>query len=871
MKKIILLALFMPVMAYGQIIENFETGTDAHWTQGIDEHWQADTMASLAGTFSLHHVFDNTSSGSDCIGLPLTGLHPGEGLTRWEFLIRHGYDPSSSNNWAIYLMSDTDPVSFAGGASVKGYALGVNLTGYDDTLRLWKIRGGSISVIITCPLNWQIDIGTSEISGIRAERTESGFWSISVYNHDKDLICTSTGFDNELFNVSWLILNYKYTSTRDRLLWLDDLEINGIFYEDNEAPVITECRITGRRSLEITFDEEPSDDILLPSNFFSDDPDNSVTGVARKTETIYNLEFAGNFINKISNSLVINNICDRLDNCINDIRISFIPVWAETGDVLFSEIMADPQPAVSLPGKEYLEITNRTQFHYDLKDWILTIGDQDAHFPHIVSDPGDHLILCSIADTSLFSKYGNTVGMKPFPALTDGGKMIVLFDSLGNLIHGLEYSSEWYGSKLKEEGGWSLEIIDVNYPFFTKGNWEASSSGRGGTPGSVNSATRDNQDIIFTGITNVFPEDSMTISIQFSETVIDLTGENGRITIGDDPVYSVSPDDPLRRRFIIKGAVPLVSEQVYTLHLSGEVEDFAGNLPVRNNFRFGIPGQAKKGDVAFNELLFNPLPDDPDYIELCNCSDKIIDISRLYLASINETGDTSGIFQVSAEARCLIPGTFYLATTDPDKVTGRYFTSEKENIFSIRSLPSMPDDRGHLILLNRELDIIDEVIYSDEMHYPLLGGKEGVSLEKIRPEAASDNSLNWHSASESSGWGTPGKENSIYSRVPQSEDQVIFSSGRISPDNDGYEDFLVIDLNLEGLGNIVTVTVFDETGSYIRKITENMFAGTGAVIVWDGTADNGNLVRTGIYILLIELFNDKGKIKTWKKVCTVIR
>lgn len=105
----------------------------------------------------------------------------------------------------------------------------------------------------------------------------------------------------------------------------------------------------------------------------------------------------------------------------------------------------------------------------------------------------------------------------------------------------------------------------------------------------------------------------------------------------------------------------------------------------------------------------------------------------------------------------------------------------------------------------------------------------------------------------------------------ETDDRVILSSGRITPDNDGYEDLLVIDLNLEGFGNIVTVTIFDETGNYVQRIAENLFAGNRATIIWDGTAEDGNIVNTGIYILLIELYNDQGKTKSWKKVCTVIR
>jgi flagellar hook assembly protein FlgD len=73
------------------------------------------------------------------------------------------------------------------------------------------------------------------------------------------------------------------------------------------------------------------------------------------------------------------------------------------------------------------------------------------------------------------------------------------------------------------------------------------------------------------------------------------------------------------------------------------------------------------------------------------------------------------------------------------------------------------------------------------------------------------------------------------------------------------------------LGNVISVTIFDETGGFVRKLSENFFAGNKASVVWDGTANDGSLVSTGVYIVLIELYNENGKTKSWKKVCTVIR
>jgi hypothetical protein len=183
----------------------------------------------------------------------------------------------------------------------------------------------------------------------------------------------------------------------------------------------------------------------------------------------------------------------------------------------------------------------------------------------------------------------------------------------------------------------------------------------------------------------------------------------------------------------------------------------------------------------------------------------------------------------------------------------------------------MSDDEGHLILYNRELERIDEVFYNEEMHYSFLSGYEGVALEKTMPRNTSEEAINWHSASESSGWGTPGALNSVFVELPTASDKVVFSSSKITPDNNGYEDILVIQLRLTGNGNVISVMVFDETGNYIRKIATNMFAGPESSVIWDGTADDGTFVDTGIYIIFITLYDDTGKTNKWKKVCTVLR
>jgi hypothetical protein len=769
-------------------------------------------------------------------------------------------------------MSDYEPGSFANGSDVNGFAAGVNLSGYDDTLRIWKVSNGSASVVATCPVNWQNDIGTALSARISVERTETGSWEITYYDYENNPAAAASGTDPELFNPAWLVLNYRYTSTRDRLLWFDDLRIEGTFYEDRIPPEIESCVITSRSSLELRFDEDPSDEILDPSGFLLNDSGNETLSVKRKAPAKIEIEFREAFKNKEDNTLFIKNLCDRSGNCKMNVPVEFTPLWAEAGDVIISEIMSDPVPAVSLPAREYLELMNRSTFSFNMKKWLLCVEGQKTVLPEVIINPDEALILCSSSDTAVFRDYGKVAGVKSFPALTDEGRIIWICDSSGNFIHGVEYSLRWYGSSLRENGGWSLEMIDKGFPFFTDGNWEASSSKKGGTPGVANSSQRSNPDHYFRGIVNAFPESDKSILLTMSETVMSLSGNPGGIIVDDKTAASAEQADPLFRKFrIIPGEV-LTAGHISTIFLSGDINDFAGNEIEKRSYRFGLPEIAVRSEMVFNEILFNPLSDEPDFIELYNNSGKIINASDLWLASISaETGDTSDAKLLSTEQKCILPGAYYVVTTNRGKIITGFPNAVPENIFEIQSLPSMPDDRGHLLLLNRQMELIDEVIYTDNMHYALLSVREGISLEKVRPGVSSAESINWHSASESSGWGTPGAVNSVFSPSPDNGDRISFSSDRISPDNDGFEDVLVMDIDAAGAGNVITVSIFDERGGFVRRIAENYLAGEKATLVWDATADDGSMVNRGIYIVFIELFDSKGKKHSWKRVCSVIR
>ncbi len=867
MYKVVLLAFLWPVALFAQVRYDFEQGSIAGWTESRDGRWMADPAQALNGSYSLHHIFDNSESGQDFIGLRTADLRPDEGPVRWSFILRHGSEPSSSNNWAVFLISSGSGEP-AGENLPKGFAIGVNVTGYDDTLRIWKISEAGSGIILSCPMNWQNDIGVSSSALITAERSVNGEWTVRVQNRQTLSEWSASGNGGALPGNGWFLIMYRYTSSRDRLLWFDDLEITGVFRPDTLPPVVETIIPAGRNKIKTVFSESIPDNSLTASGIRLNNSHNPLT-VNKITEEEFELTFPADLLNKKENTLVIDKVCDASGNCTTSLVTTFVPAWAEAGDIIISEIMADPLPPVSLPQEEYLELFNTTGFDMRITGWSLISGQYKYNIPSCDITQGEYLIFCSSADTFAFSSYGRTIGMPSFPSLPDEGRLLAIYDSSGVLIHGVEYSGSWYGNNLKSEGGWSLEIIDSDYPFFAAGNWSASVSSAGGTPGSPNSNSSRNPDYGFEGIIRVFPPGNDNIDIFFSEPVIGARVHE-KILVDGVPVKTIGTSDPLLRYFNAELSAPLVYGKVYAL-LADSITDFAGNIIERPSFRFGLPDTPEKNDLVFNEIMFDPLPGGYDYIELYNNSEKILNASDFLLASISETGDTSGTRLLSEQDRCILPGDFYTVTTGRENIIDNYPMSAGEYVFEVKNLPSMPDSRGHLLLLTRGLMKVDELIYSAEMHNPLLSGREGISLEKVRPDLSSSESSSWHSASESSGWGTPGAPNSIYSPWSITNTQLSLSSGKITPDNDGFEDLLVIDIILEGTDNVVSADVYDETGSFVTRIAENLLAENHASLIWDGTGRDGSPVPRGIYIIFIQSFNQHGKTASWKRVCSVIR
>ena len=534
------------------------------------------------------------------------------------------------------------------------------------------------------------------------------------------------------------------------------------------------------------------------------------------------------------------------------------------GDVVISEIMADPSPPVKLPAREYLEITNRTADSLSLEGWMLIATNDTAFLPSAWIRPGENIILCSTSGKADFSFYGRVICPPGFPTLNDGGEVIALRDDSGSLVHAVSYSPEFFNDGLRSGGGWSAELTDLTNPFNEPDAWRASLDPSGGTPGRGNSSEILTEDSSCPEVIAVWPVTPDRLKVLFDETVVKYEYETWLVG-GAEPFPAFS-DDIADRAVLIALKEELKPGAVSSLLIPSEVTDFAGNSPCVTALKTGLPSDPSAGEILFNEILFDPATGCQDYIELYNNSDKVFDLSQLLLAN----GSNTPAISVSSIPRQLLPRDYVALTTDRESVADYYDCAGVHSLYEIAHLPTMPDDKGSLVLYDCVLNIIDRVDYSSSMHLLFLSGTEGIALEKVAPNLPSGISGNWHSASEGCGWGTPGTENSTLLNPADESRGMTLSSSRISPDCDGFEDVVSVDVFPGGNENVISVTVFSDRGYIVRRLAERFAAGEGARFVWDGTSDAGTRLPAGLYMIIAEAFNTEGISARWKEVCALV-
>jgi hypothetical protein len=528
---------------------------------------------------------------------------------------------------------------------------------------------------------------------------------------------------------------------------------------------------------------------------------------------------------------------------------------------------------VGLPNTEYIELRNVSKQPINLLRWKIDNGTTTAIInTNYLLQPDSVVLLCSRTQTALFNTINNVIGLTSFPSINNDGDLITLKSADNTTIHAIEFETSWYNSIIKANGGWSLEMIDPTEPC-TKHNWSASTNTKGGTPGqhnSINKKLASSADPVLlqcigTSPTSLLlqfdaPLDSLSLS---NQSLYQLRDENSKIQF-------TKPIPPLFNQVELQLETAIDSNRIYMLEINNA--QLCNKQNTRNYLiKTGLAKYPAKGDVVFNEILFDPETGGSDFIEVVNISNTIINAKDLMMGNRNTDGSLNSTTHAYPKNFNLFPFEHYVLTVDTGYIMKKWDKSLSNHLLSMKSLPSMPDDDGNLMLLNSSGNMIDEVNYNKYMHYPLLRNKEGVTLEKINYRINSSQRDNWHSAAASAGYATPTNINSQYLNQDETNQWIEIKPDLIQADNNGKNDFLQINYKFETPGTLLSVYLFNQQGNRICTIVNNLLCGTSGTYNWNGLDNQNNFVSTGIYIAVADAFHLNGQKKRFKKVIAVKR
>lgn len=527
--------------------------------------------------------------------------------------------------------------------------------------------------------------------------------------------------------------------------------------------------------------------------------------------------------------------------------------------------------APSDASNEWFELHNTGSNPLDIQNWKWK--DATASIRNItglnINIPSNGFLVVCQDSTKLKNQFPLLTGIfiqTAWSQLNNSGDNLILIDASNTRVDSVVYSSGWGGST----GGNSLERIDPAGPSNLFSNWGSSIDFLLSTPNRQNSITPKSFDLYLKtfSISPIFPSSGETLQMDFiirnsglnaaanfllniyNDTNKDSVGQSEEI-INSQSFQSLISFDSISYNFTIQnidtGLKQFIAKVIYA-----NDNDTLNNEIVKRVFVSSISGG---GGLVINEIMYDPLSNQSEWLEIYNASGQTINIKGWKYKEANSS------ITLSSEDLNLIPGDYFILAHDTTIfLSYDYLRAAQSNQIIKFSASLSLSNSGESISITDSLNnLIDAVHYLPEWHNSNLTDAKGISLERINPGFKSSDRNNWSSCADISG-GTPGLQNSIFLKNISSNSNITISPNPFSPDGDGHEDFALIKYKLSIPMGQMRVKVFDIKGRMVRTLSNNQITGNEGTIIFNGMGDDNQRLRIGIYILFIEAIDDKGGV-----------
>jgi hypothetical protein len=250
--------------------------------------------------------------------------------------------------------------------------------------------------------------------------------------------------------------------------------------------------------------------------------------------------------------------------------------------------------------------------------------------------------------------------------------------------------------------------------------------------------------------------------------------------------------------------------------------------------------EASAADISIiiNEINYNSAPtrDTKDWVELYNNGLATVDLNGWLLS---DTGPDSGYF--FTEGMTMAPGDYLVICRDLEKF--REYNTGVNN--SVGDMPfGLSSDGDMLRLYDNESHLMDAVDYYIYSPWPENANGTGASIELINPSLDNTRGENWQAIGIG---GTPGKLNFGMVSIPSPESPHSLTSAFDCFPNP-FTDYTTIRFAVINAGHY-RLEVVDINGRIVDVLADDYLAEGSYWIDWQGTSENNNDRKAGVYTL----------------------
>ncbi len=512
---------------------------------------------------------------------------------------------------------------------------------------------------------------------------------------------------------------------------------------------------------------------------------------------------------------------------------------------------------------EYVEIYNPGPDDVSTAGLVLSDESRSVILPGVTIFPGEYRVIAEKEFAALHPEI-NVLVVNNLPSLNNNGDVIRIRKASGALVHQLAYDLSW---KQRNTNDWAWEMQNILQPCSGVENWKPNQTG---SAGKANHDLRKIPDRVSPWVTDVFSVKNDSLVVVLNENINPGQWLRGVFEVnGSEIAPAIYPD---KHRFNTAGLklpdslLPGIQHHLLVRSLT----DCSGNFVVEQKTSFQLTGPAGPRDILLSEVMYEPVRNAPEYVELYNFASYPVNLKGWLLSVRNSLGKEKTV-AISGKDRVLEPGRFLILTNNFFQQVSAYPHTPENTILEIPGLPVLSNEGGVITLIQDDT-VGEKFNFTPALHHDQITNTAGVALERISFAQSALDADNWHSASSTSGYSTPGRRNSQQNdQKLQEASQITLVNQLITPNLDGVSDYLLVGFSQSLQGTVISAFVYDSNGRLVKTLANNQLVGTNSYYRWDAVNEQGKLVNSGRYILLVKVIDDEGRARKFMKTVAVNR